>query len=156
PDIDYDFQWQVCTTSSPGSCTDIDDATEQNYTLGPVVLNNRFRVCVTATNDFPEPIKALHTPCSAMSGVTPDAPVPLPGQIQSHGAQIHDPGGDISLPNEGDTLTTSAGANGSDFSGWYFNLPAANVYFQWQRCDENGDNCADIQGATNSSYKVQA
>jgi hypothetical protein len=156
PDIDYAFQWQRCATSS-GTCADIDGADKQTYTLSPADQGDWYRVCVTATNDFPEPVKALHTACSVISAHAVAAPpVPLPGQNQAHGAQIHDPGGDISLPNEGDTLTTSQGANGGDFSGWFFNVAAASVSYQWQRCDENGDNCNDIPGATNSSYKVQA
>ena len=65
---------------------------------------------------------------------------------------MRDPGGNLSLPTEGDTLT--APGQPGDPGGWLFNPAAATVSYQWQRCDSNGDHCKDIKGATGSSYKV--
>ncbi len=154
PDIDYAYQWQHCTSSSSGSCSDIngDAATHQLYVFTAADENDHYRVCVTATNDFPEPVKALHTACSAVSSLVINAPVaPLPGSNQLEAPTIHDisPGAEDVLPTEGDTL--SAPPDGA-LSGWSFN-PAANlVGYQWQRCDVDGNNCQDIPGAKSQTY----
>ena len=47
-------------------------------------------------------------------------------------------------PEDGGTLTASPGT-------WTGTTPIDYSY-QWQRCDENGDNCADIPGATGDTY----
>jgi hypothetical protein len=47
---------------------------------------------------------------------------------------------------QGQTLTAGAGSwSGAD----------ATLAFQWQRCDATGANCADVAGATTSTYLVQ-
>ena len=48
---------------------------------------------------------------------------------------------------DGDTLTANEGA-------WTGSQPMTFAY-QWQRCDVNGLNCADLAGATGRTYLVQ-
>jgi hypothetical protein len=48
---------------------------------------------------------------------------------------------------EGQTLTANEGS--------WSNQPTSYSY-QWQRCDTNGNACADIGGATGKTYKLQA
>jgi hypothetical protein len=50
-------------------------------------------------------------------------------------------------PRDGETLTASEGT-------WTGDLPMTFTY-QWQRCDVNGLNCANIAGATGRTYLVQ-
>lgn len=51
-------------------------------------------------------------------------------------------------PQQGDTLTVS---NGS----WSGDTPMSFAY-QWQDCNSSGASCANISGATSSSYRLQA
>ena len=141
PQIDYAYQWQQCATSV-GSCTDIDGGTDHLYTLAPADLNKYIRVVVTATNDFPS--FSLIKASSAIHGPVGAKPGPLPGDVQQSGPSITvTPADDQFLPTEGDMLTAS---------GWLFNPTADFTGYQWYRCDENGDNCSQIAGATNVSY----
>jgi hypothetical protein len=157
PQIDYAYQWQRCTSSSSASCSDISGATDRDYTLSTGDQGRYIRVVVTASNDFPSFPKVPYTAASTVSGPVAAEPGPLPGDTQHEPAEIEDPAGDIALPNEGDTLTApKADPSDPTGGGWYFN-PAANVVlFQWLRCDSEGNNCAPILGATNSSYVVTA
>ena len=50
-------------------------------------------------------------------------------------------------PRDGETLTAQEGT-------WTGSSPMTFTY-QWQRCDANGLNCADIAGATGRTYLVQ-
>src|SRR5205814_1477123 len=49
-------------------------------------------------------------------------------------------------PVEGQTLTASPGS-------WTGN-PAPTFTYQWQRCDTQGANCANITGATSTTYTL--
>jgi hypothetical protein len=37
-----------------------------------------------------------------------------------------------------------------------WSVPTTSVAYQWRRCDENGDNCADITGARSATYTLAA
>jgi hypothetical protein len=50
-------------------------------------------------------------------------------------------------PRDGETLTASEGT-------WTGDMPMTFTY-QWQRCDVNGLNCANVAGATGRTYLVQ-
>ena len=50
-------------------------------------------------------------------------------------------------PRDGETLTANEGA-------WTGDQPITYTY-QWQRCDGNGVNCANLAGATGRTYAVQ-
>ena len=152
-DIDYDFQWQRCGTTT-ASCQDIDGATSNLYTFTSADLGHHFRLKVTATNDAPEAVKTLHVAYSDLSTGTVQGELgPLPGDNQQQAPAISlSPG--ASQPIEGDTLSALPSPGGGA-SGWYFS-PAAtlSVSYQWLRCDSNGDNCEPIEGATHSTYKL--
>jgi hypothetical protein len=142
PEIDYDYQWQRCTSTSTGSCIDIDGATDQTYTMTTADQGKYIRNVVTASNDFPS--FSLIKAASAIDGPIGAAPGPLPGDNQQSAPEILvTPSDDQFLPTEGDTLTAA---------NWLFNPAATFTGFQWYRCDENGDNCAEIPGAKSVSY----
>lgn len=151
-EIEYSYQWQRCLTSS-GSCSDIEGASERVYTLSKADEGHYIRLEVVATNDFPEPIKAIHRAFSTIAGEVEEAPGPLPGETQQQAPTIIDitPGAETALPTEGDTLSAPAGTPGE--SGWYFN-PAASlsVSYHWLRCDEKGEKCSLIPGAKSQTY----
>jgi hypothetical protein len=154
PEIEYAYQWQRCSTTSSGSCSDIEGASDRVYSLTGADENKYLRLAVTATNDFPEPIKTLHVAYSTIGGPVEHAPGPLPGEVQRQAPTILDvsPGAEQSLPTEGDTLSAPPGAPGE--SGWYFNpaAEAVSISYHWLRCDEEGENCARIPGAKSQTY----
>lgn len=49
-------------------------------------------------------------------------------------------------PQAGQTLTASPGT---------WTVTPTSTAYQWQRCDQTGANCVDIEGATTSTYAVQ-
>jgi hypothetical protein len=152
-EIEYAYRWQRCTTTSAGSCTDIEGAGEQVYALAKADEGKYLRLAVTATNDFPEPIEALHVAYSTIQGPVEQAPGPLPGEIQQQAPSIVDisPGAEQGLPTEGDTLSAPSGAPGE--SGWYFNPAASSaVSYHWLLCDAEGEHCSRIAEAKNQTY----
>jgi hypothetical protein len=54
----------------------------------------------------------------------------------------------VGSPNVGQTLTVTPGT--------WTGTPPPTFAYQWQRCDAAGANCADIGGATGTTYVVQA
>ena len=129
PEVGFAYQWQRCNAEG-GECADIESATEPNYTAEAVDVGRELRVQVTATNGAGS-LKADSQPTEAigsshlpvLSGVAPS--------IQGSA-------------NDGRTFTADHGA-------WDGHAPIEFSY-QWQRCDEAGEECTNIAKATSSSY----
>ena len=141
-------QWQRCTTSSPGSCRDVDGEQELGFTPGRGDQGAYLRLKVEAENDFPTPGPTKPTAYSPVVGPIAANPNDLPGGNQSWAPSIEvlpGPGGDPALPRVGDTLRAK---------NWLFNPAATSTSFQWLRCDENGDHCDEIPGATGEQYTL--
>jgi hypothetical protein len=148
PTIDYDRQWQLCATSSAGSCADVDGETQLGFTLPQTAQGKYVRLRITAHNDFPTPGPIAPTAYSAVSGPITANPGTLPGanQLSAPSITVNAPG-DPSLPAVGDTLHAH---------DWLFN-PATDpgrTFFQWLRCDENGSSCVQIPGAIDQDYRL--
>jgi photosystem II stability/assembly factor-like uncharacterized protein len=151
--IDYDYQWQRCSTSSSGTCADIDGADHKDYTLAAADQGKYIRLKVTASNDFPTGGK--DTAFSAVQGPVAQKLGKLPGDDQTSAPAIEvTPADDQFLPTEGDTLTAPP-QSAAWPAGWLFKPSADVAFYQWLRCDENGDNCVDIPNATDASYVLQ-
>jgi hypothetical protein len=155
--IDFTYQWQRCTANDETTCQNMadEDATTYTPTLTDDQNNSRFRVVVTATNPFPtfDTIKEE----SAITDQTGPKAGTLPGDTQTAapGIEVVPPGNDDGQANVGDTLRGKAGANpNANHDGW-FNPKATSYAWQWERCDGNGANCKDIEGATSQEYKLQ-
>jgi hypothetical protein len=86
---------------------------------------------VTATNPGGE-----ETIASELAGPVEKAPEPNPTRAPSLSV--------IGPPNAGSTLMTDGG-------GWD-NVDRAGLEYQWLRCDSEGENCAEIDGATQAAY----
>ena len=125
----YDYAWQRCDTAG-GGCTAIGGATSKQYTATTADVGRRLRVVVTATN-------------SSGSGMATSRPT---GIVQATGqAPKNTSAPTISgTPKEGSVLTVNRGR-------WNGTQPITFSY-QWQRCDATGGNCADIAGATATTY----
>ena len=126
----YAYQWQRCDNSGT-NCQDIASATSSTYTLTAADVGNTLRVAVTATNSAGS-VQASSQPTDVVQALAPQntsAPTISGNAV------------------DGQTLTTSPGT-------WTGTSPT--YAYQWQSCDTQGANCADIQGATGSTYTLGA
>jgi len=127
--ITYAYQWMLCSASGEG-CASIPSATETKYVLGHEDVGDTLRVAVTGTNSA-----GGSTASSAQTAViAPLAPsnTALPtisGEAKS-----------------GQLLSVSTGT-------WKGTPPISYTY-QWQKCNSKGEGCANISGATASSYRI--
>lgn len=143
PTIDYDRQWQICT-SATGGCSDVDGETQLGFTIPQADQGKYVRLKITAHNDFPTPGATAPTAVSAIGGPITANPGTLPGATQQLAPSISPVApADPALPKVGDTLRAL---------NWLFNPAATTTSFQWLRCDVNGDNCEPIAGAKASDY----
>jgi hypothetical protein len=127
----YRYRWLRCDTN--GSSCVLIGAEGRNYRLRSADVNHRIRVRVTARNSLGTgtPVDSQPTSVVTASGAAP---------ANSSKPSIS---GD---PREGSTLTVSNGT-------WAGSQPISYGY-QWNRCDQSGNGCAAISGATGSSYNA--
>src|SRR5712691_4106211 len=125
----YAYAWQRCDTDG-GSCAAISGATSKQYTATSADVGHRLRVTVTATNSSG----------SGMATSRATNVVAATGQAPKNTSAPSISG----TVKEGSTLTVDKG-------GWTGTNPITYAY-AWQRCDATGGNCANIAGATNTTY----
>ncbi len=122
-------QWQRCD-SGGANCADIAGATGSSYLLVGADLGLTIQVKETAANTAgTSSATSMVTAVVVAAGSAPVNQV-LP-VVTGSGVQ-------------GQSLTVTPG----NWSG----SPVPTLSEQWQRCDSGGANCADIAGATGSSY----
>jgi len=122
------YQWQRCDANG-ANCHDIAGATQRTYTPTADDVGATVRVVVGASN-------AVGAGAPVTSAAIPVA-APPPPAIQSAPAV----GGSGA---QGQALTADPGT-------WSATGPVSYSY-QWQRCDADGNNCEDIDGATDATY----
>ncbi|HEX8052125.1 MAG TPA: hypothetical protein VF517_03970, partial [Thermoleophilaceae bacterium] len=130
PTITYAYQWRRCDASG-ASCVNISGATASTYVAQQADVTGTLRVLVTATN--PGGSLAATSAQSTTVAASPPVNTSLPAISGT--------------PQHGQTLTASSGT-------WTGTTPITYAY-QWRRCDSAGANCANIAGATASTYVVQ-
>ena len=128
PTITYSYQWQRCN-SLGASCSNIEGATEAAYLLGPGDVNTILQVVVTAKNAG----GTASSTSTQTADVLPLAPTKVTAPAIKGSAQ---------------DLQTLTAENGT-----WTESPTGFSY-QWQRCDESGNNCKAIEKATASTYKL--
>lgn len=129
----YGYQWQRCSSSSASSCVNIPGATGSSYTPTTADVGMWDRVCVSASNSA-----GSGTSCSALIGPIVDKP--------------RDAGG-AALPSvPGGAGSIRWGTPVSASNGTWTGTPTIGYGYQWQRCDNAGNNCVAIPGATSQSY----
>jgi len=128
----YTYQWERCDpTGDRVNCVAIAGATAQSYTVATADVNHTLKADVFASN-----ADGVGKADTKGSGVVAARGVPKnTGRPTVSGA-----------PVVGETLT----ANNGTWTG------ASTFSYQWQLCDVNGNNCADIAGATGKTYGVRS
>ncbi len=131
PPPSYAYQWRRCNASGT-TCGDIGGATASTYVATGSDVGSTLRVVVTATNAAGSAASTSAATSTVQSAPQPPANT-APPTING-------------TPAQGQTLTATPGT-------WTGTQPIAYGY-QWRRCDSSGGSCADIAGATSSSYTV--
>jgi hypothetical protein len=129
PPLSYAYQWQRCNTSGE-SCSNISEAIGSTYALGHVDVGTTLRVTVTASNSA-GPASSTSEATSVVAAVAPSntAAPAISGEAK-----------------EGQTLTADAGS--------WEGTPSLSYSYQWESCNDLGEGCLDISGATASNYTV--
>ena len=130
PPIAYAYQWLACAPLG-GGCTEIAGATEQTYTVGAGEIGESFEVIVTATNAYGKASATSPETSITEGGVQPPENLVKPLIT--------------GLPVTGQTVTASQGL-------WAGTEPA--YAYQWELCNVAGASCAEIGGATSSSFTI--
>ena len=126
--ISYSYQWRRCDSGGE-DCQPISQATASTYKLADADAGETVAVSVTASNSAGE-AEANSVPTGVIAPVVPTntAAPTISGEAAA-----------------GQTLTTSNGT----FAGG-----ALSYAYQWQRCEASGANCAPVERATASTYKL--
>jgi streptogramin lyase len=129
--ISYTYEWQRCDLYG-GECKAIEGAGASTYSPVVADVGHTLRVRVGASE--------LEGAASEISSVT--APVAATGAPVAEGSPSVAGTGLV-----GDTLTATAGA-------WSGEAGEIGYGYQWIRCNEEGEECGSISGATESSYTL--
>lgn len=128
--LSYSYQWKRCNEAGE-SCSTITGATESSYTPGEADVGHTLEVVVTATGTAgTESVLSSTTPAIIFEPLAPE--------------DLFAPSIEGNLTSE-DTLTAQTGT-------WVSSETISYTY-QWQKCNEEGEECANISGATSSTYK---
>ncbi len=128
----YTYQWEQCDGAGL-ACEEIAGATEPSYVVPTEAVGQTFRVAVTVT----EPAEAVTGISAATEPVAAGA---APAVIESPTV----------------TGTTLVGYTVEATAGEFAGTGALSRSYSWQRCDEYGEACSAISGATASSYTVSS
>lgn len=154
------YQWQRCTGSTAGTCTDIPDAEESTYVVPPSAItpnpNLSYRVEITATNPSPtfgivRRFSTITSPAGANTGGFPGS-----GGVSPPELEVLAPGVPTA-PQVGDQLFAEHGTTPNGGTDGWFSPAADDVSFRWLRCDADGSDCDELPGtaAGGRTYTLQ-
>ena len=130
--LGFGYQWQRCDAAGENCANIKEGATESTFTLSPADIGSTVRAVVTATNDA-----GFASQASAVSKVIATRAPHNEGLPEISGEAYQD-----------GSLTATTGA--------WLGTPELGFSFQWQRCDEEGEACEDIEGASKATYVAAA
>jgi len=125
----YGYQWQLCNSAGE-ACSNIGAAILPSLLLGNEDIGDTVRIATTASN-----IAGTRTAYSQPTAVVKAIP---PTNTLAPGI--------LGLMFPGQTLTAVNGL-------WSGSEPMTYAY-QWQQCNPSGGSCANIAGATKSTYTI--
>jgi hypothetical protein len=126
----FQYQWQRCSAAG-AACVNIATATQKTYTVATPDSGRTLRVRVTAVN-----AEGATNARSAQTAVVPPNTGPQSQQRPSIEGEA----------KAGEELAVDAGTWDPD---------ATSYSYQWQRCDVDALNCANVGGATGDTYGVR-
>ncbi|WP_445150998.1 hypothetical protein [Baekduia sp. Peel2402] len=129
----FSYQWRRCDANGANgaNCADITGATRANYVLTAADTGHTIVAVVSAENT-----EGITAAPSAATGVV--------AQVLPQLVTVGDIIGTLQVPQ---TIQVRRGT--------WRTTQDTNYGFQWQRCDANGANCADIVGARAQYYRLQ-
>ncbi len=136
------FQWLRCDTEGFG-CSSISGAMEQDYTLAHADVGHRIRVQVTFASPGFDPVSAVSEPTVAVLAAPPSI---LEGN--EHRPEVTPLDGEV---KDGKRLEASTG----DWKGTPLSEEKDfDFAYQWRRCNADGEDCSNIDGADSSRYTL--
>lgn len=141
--LSYTYQWQNCDAAG-ANCVNRDNATSDGIYLSGGDIGRTVRVQVTATN----PAGSATATSAASAVVTTSKPISyrLPQAAMVSG--MHP------INQEDTSVLVYTSTLGIIRGGWYGTQPITETAYQWQRCDDQANNCIDLPGATTNRYKT--
>ena len=129
----YSYQWEDCDGAG-NNCSAISGATAQTYTPTTGDVGHALTVQETASNAGGAAAATAATTTTVPNRITPaPAPAPTPAPVDLSPPTVS------GIPDVGRTLTESHGS--------WSNAPTAYADI-WERCDNNGNGCVAIAGAS--------
>lgn len=123
-DLTFEYKWLSCNAAG-SQCAPIEGQTEPSYNVGSGDVGSTLRVWVKATSG-----STTHTVSSAPSAV-----------VEAHDYGVPEVWGDAI---DGSMLYGGTGQ-------WD---PETEFEFQWQRCNDLGTECVDIEDADSQEYRI--
>ena len=124
------YQWQDCDQAG-NNCVPISGAASTTYTITGSDIGSTIDAVVTAAN--------TSGTTSATAAATAAVPAPTPPADQTAPSIT-------GVATVGQTLTLNPGV--------WTGSPTPVLTYQWQDCDQAGNNCVPIAGATSTTYTV--
>lgn len=133
----YAYQWRRCD-SGGGACVAINGSGSPSYALVSADVGSTIRVAVTAASSA-----GSATATSAPTGVVTAVAVVSP----------HPPSAPVNTSSPAVSGTTTQGSSLQASTGSWSGSPSSYAY-QWRRCDDAGNGCSDVGGATGAQYQL--
>ncbi len=130
--ISYEYEWQTCNSEGE-ECTKITGETAKTYVLPESEIGSTVRASVTAYNSAGSESSTSDSSGLVEALTSPkDTESPVIQGIAEEGAELFATNGE-----------------------WVGAQPL-HYYYQWERCDSNGESCTNIEGATKSHYTPES
>lgn len=127
----FAYQWRRCDADGVSGCADILGATRANYVLTVADTGHTVVATVIARN-------------TEGTTTAPAAPTAVVAKVLPQLVTLGDVIGTLQVPQ---TIQVRRGV--------WRTTQDTNYAYQWQRCDPDGTNCADIVGASRQYYRLQ-